>query len=123
MEWFDKIIEQGKKKAEASNDAFIKGAGISALGLLEKHKEDVLALGKDYLTSLVSNIAAGNTDEAKKLYIEKIATPDELILGVEKSADIITDADTKFREASRRIDSILKSITGTTARYLLPLII
>lgn len=121
--WFDKLIEKGKEKAEKADSDMMKQGSLAALKALEANKENIIKVGEDWITKLVSNIASGHISAARELYIEKVATSDELIDDMAGLAEDIEDGSEKFEEAAARMDAILKGITSEVAKILLPLLI
>ena len=122
-DWYDLLIEKGRAKADSIDDEFSREATKIAFKLLESNKKDFVGIGRDAFQSLITSVASGQTEEAVKKYIEKIAEADELIQGMKDSAQRIELADKLYRENHQRIRNIIGKVSSEAARYLLPIIL
>ncbi len=122
MDWFDIMVEEGVKRSQSSESPMMKEYGPIAMKILIDHKSDFMVVGKEFTQKMIGNVALGNVDKARELYIQKIAGADELISGVESSGEAMIDSNRNYLDAQRRADSIIRRVAGEISRILFPLI-
>ena len=121
-EWFDDLTSKADGLLNNTADGELKNGGKIALDALKAHRQDVIDLGKNSLTLFVAHMASGQDEKAVLEYIKK-ASADDLIKGMLNDAKAVVD-DKKAREkAKAEALALIKDITLTGARYLLPLIL
>ncbi len=113
-------FEELKKQVEA------KLAGKDSkkvMIVLDEHKEEIEALGKEVFSRGIAWLAQGEVEKAKDLFLIKYQTPEELIAGMAASGAIFKREHEILETKAEKINAMIRSIGEGLAKVILPIII
>ena len=115
-DFMDDVLEKGKALAKSKE-------AKAALKVLEKHKDDLEAVGKDYAQLFLAKVGLGQDQDAADFLKIVDMSADELIKGVAESGERLKEAHKLAVEKAERHNALIKDLAGDIGRVALSLLV
>lgn len=116
MSWIEGIIDKAEDLAKSDEEK-------EALKVLKKHRKGLQAIGEENAKKFLAYIGLGKNQDAKSYLMILDETPEELIAGVERSADEFRELHEGAVAAAEKLEAEMAEFIGDVGRIALSFLV
>lgn len=128
--WFDDLInkmnavvDQGVADPDSGLNPAVGDATKKAIEALEENKDNIVGLGGEAFTLMVSQLASGRDNDAAGTYLQAMGSADLIIEAMDRGTFGLIDAKKQIDDWWDNAWKVIKDIAIKGAQYLLPLLL
>lgn len=128
--WFDDLInkmnavvEQGVADPDSGLNSAVGDATKKVIEALGENKDNIVGLGGEAFTLMVSQLATGRENDAAGTYLQAMGSADLIIEAMDRGTFGLIEAKKQLDNWHENAWKVIKDIAIKGAQYLLPLLL